>query len=157
MDMFDEALAISGMLGICSITQEKLAAQMGVSQSYIANKLRLLGFSSEMRELIRASGVSERHARALLSLTDEQRQRVILRKITDSGLTARECEALVDAEKEASIPKQIGNAERHRRIDLFLDSLKSSVDTLTSLGADVGMRRSHYGNKTYITIFIENN
>ena len=155
MDMFDEAIAISGMLKLCSKTQKKLAEEMGVSQSYIANKLRLLGFSDEMKSLIRSSGISERHARALLRITSEERQRAILEKVATANLTVRECEALVDAERECEIPKMIGEAERHRRTNLFIDSLKSSVDALTSLGTKAGMRKSYYGNKMYITISIE--
>ena len=42
MEMFDEARAMSGTLKLCNITQKELADRMGVSQSYVANKLRLL-------------------------------------------------------------------------------------------------------------------
>ena len=70
MDMFDEAKAIRSTMELCHLTQGELARQLGVSQSYVANKLRLLKFSEKMTEKIRSSGISERHARALLRLVE---------------------------------------------------------------------------------------
>ena len=70
MDMFDEARAIRSTMELCHLTQGELARQLGVSQSYVANKLRLLKFSQKMTEKIRSSGISERHARALLRLIE---------------------------------------------------------------------------------------
>ena len=59
MDMFDEARAMSGTLKLCNITQKELAKSMGVSQSYVANKLRLLSFSPYVEKLIKKHGISE--------------------------------------------------------------------------------------------------
>ncbi len=155
MDMFDEARAIEGTLALCKLTQKGLARQMGVSQSYVANKLRLLGLSEALADRIRKAGVSERHARALLRLSDENKQSEILEKVISRSLSVRECEALVDAAVELDAPKRIGRAEKRRRVDTFLDTVKSSVDTLTSLGIDAGVTRSYYGNKIYLTVCIE--
>ncbi|MBQ7363741.1 MAG: hypothetical protein IJW48_04755 [Clostridia bacterium] len=155
MDMFEEARAIEGTLALCKLTQKELARQMGVSQSYIANKLRLLGFSRETEEKIRSSRVSERHARALLRLNCEEKRVEILEKIISRSLTVRECEALVDAAAETDVPDIIGRADKRRRIDTFFDAVKRSVDTLSSLGVESRMTRSYYGNKVYLTIVIE--
>ena len=154
MDMFDEARAMSGTLELCKLTQDELARQMGVSQSYIANKLRLLNLSERVKEKIRGGEVSERHARTILRLSDEGKQIEILDKVIDRGLTVRECEALVDLAVEVKAPEIIGIAEKHERIDTFTRTLKRSVDTLTSLGIDASLRQSYYGNKTYITVCI---
>lgn len=154
MDMFDEARAMSGTLELCKLTQDELAQQMGVSQSYVANKLRLLNLSERVKEKIRKGSVSERHARTILRLSDEDKQIEILDKVIDRGLTVRECEALVDFAVEVKTPELIGTAEKHERIDTFTRMVKRSVDTLTSLGIDASMRQSYYGNKTYVTVCI---
>ena len=154
--MFDKAHAIAGTLELCSMTQEKLARQMGVSQSYIANKLRLLNFSEEMTELIRKSGVSERHARSLLRIDDEEVQRGILEKVKDRSLSVRECEALVDSEAIARVPRAVGEAQRHKALDVFFDSISSSVEALRSLGISATVKRSIYEKKTYLLISLEN-
>ena len=52
MNMFEEARAVYGILRISGTTQEEAAKKLGVSQSYIANKLRLLKFSQPMQDLI---------------------------------------------------------------------------------------------------------
>ena len=98
MEMFDEARAIEGTLKLCSITQKELAERMGVSQSYVANKLRLLSFAPHLEKLIVKHGISERHARALLRLESDEDKLEILEKVIARDLTVRECEALVDME-----------------------------------------------------------
>ncbi len=153
--MFDEARAMSGTLALCKLTQEELAKQMGVSQSYIANKLRLLNFSDIMKERIRAANVSERHARAILRLDCEEEQMCVLEKVIDRGLTVRECEAIVDSLVDKDAPRMIGLAERRSKIDVFIDTLKRSLETLSSIGIDANLRQSYYGSKTYITISLD--
>ena len=155
MDMFDEALAMSGTLKLCRMTQGELAEQMGVSQSYIANKLRLLNFSDRVTAEIRRTGISERHARALLRLSGDDAQLEMLARVTERGLTVRECEALVDAEVDRQVPSVIGRAERGRRVDTFLSTLRTSLETLRSLGIEAELHRSYYGHKMYVTLSIE--
>ena len=61
MNMFDEARSMHGMIQMCKMTQSELAQKLGVSQSYVANKLRLLKFGEEMQKKITDSAISERH------------------------------------------------------------------------------------------------
>ena len=152
MDMFDEARAMSGTLKLCNITQKELGERMGVSQSYIANKLRLLSFSPRVQEIIRANGVSERHARSLLRLKTEKEQIEILEKVISRSLTVRECEALVDLRVDEYAPNVIEKAENIDRIDAFMTTLKKSLDTLRSFGLDINDRTNYSGNKMYVTI-----
>ena len=97
MDMFEEAQALCGMIQMLGLTQEEVAKKLGVSQSYIANKLRLLRFSPKAREQIQAGELSERHARALLRLQDEEDILFFIRKIKDESLTVQTTEDLVEA------------------------------------------------------------
>ena len=98
--MFDEARAMSGTLKLCHLTQTELGERMGVSQSYIANKLRLLTLPPTVISMIRKNGVSERHARCILRLSTEEEQLDVLKKVISRSLTVRECEALVDLKGE---------------------------------------------------------
>ena len=150
--MFDEARAMSGTLKLCNITQKELAEQMGVSQSYVANKLRLLSFSPYMEKLLIKHDISERHARALLKLESEDDRLEILEKVIARDLTVRECEALVDLKVDSYAPVIIERAESLSRIEVFLETLKKSVSTLRSLGIDVTDTTSFSGNKMYVTV-----
>ena len=68
LQFFDEAEAIAKLLDFYGMTQEDAAIRLGKNQSTIANKLRLLKLSDELRSKIRTYGLTERHARALLRL-----------------------------------------------------------------------------------------
>ena len=154
MDMFDEARAMSGTLMLCKITQKELGKRMGVSQSYIANKLRLLSFSPRIEKMIRDAGLSERHARAILRLGTDDEQAEVIEKTKERGLTVRECEAIVDMMVDTYAPEVIGHAEEIDRISTFLDTLKKSLKTLKSVGIEVTDRTSYHGKKMYITVCI---
>lgn len=156
MDMFDEARAMSGTLKLCNITQRELAERMGVSQSYVANKLRLLTLSPYVEKLITKHGVSERHARALLRLESEEDMLDILEKVIARDLTVRECEALVDLRVDSYAPVLIERAESLSRIEVFMQTLKKSVETLRSLGVDVSDTTSYNGDRMYVTLRFEN-
>jgi ParB family chromosome partitioning protein len=108
-----------------------------------------------MTECIRHSGVSERHARALLRLDEEEKQRDILDRVTRGGLTVRECEALVSSIADTQAPKLISRAKRRESVGTFLETLKGSLNTLTSMGIETSIRRSYHGEKMYLTISIE--
>ena len=154
--MFEEARAMSGTMELCKITQKELAERMGVSQSYVANKLRLLSLSPNMERLIIKHGVSERHARTLLRLESESDRLDVLEKVIARELTVRECEALVDLAVDSYMPEVVEKAGSLERIDVFVDTLKKSLTTLRSLGIDVTDRTSYHGEKMYITVCFSN-
>ncbi len=154
MNMFDEARGLLAMMRMRGTTQSELASRLGVSQSYVANKLRLLGFSAGQEEAIVAAGLSERHARAILRLEGEGREEA-LRLTVERRLTVRECEALVDFMHDGEAPRIIERAAACERISKFNDTLEESVRTLRSLGIDASLSRSFHGKKSYITVCIK--
>ncbi len=85
----EEAKSYRSLLDRGYMTQEQLAEKMGVSQSSIANKLRLLNLSSEVQDALLQEKISERHARSLLSLPKEE-QAEWLKKIISKRLTVRQ-------------------------------------------------------------------
>ena len=97
MTFFDEARALLGTMKMVNMTQEELARRLGVSQSYVANKLRLLRLPTAIQEAIVERGLSERHARALLRLEDSTTLPEVLTRVAEDGLTVSETEDLVDA------------------------------------------------------------
>ena len=73
-------------------TQEEIAAKLGVSQSSIANKLRLLNLPKKVQDALLHNKISERHARSLLSLNDTDKQLELLDRIVTERLTVRQTE-----------------------------------------------------------------
>ncbi len=86
----EEAQSYKKILDKGYLTQEELAARMGVSQPTIANKLRLLNLNQEVQDALLGNKISERHARSLLAITDQNIQVQMLRRIISERLTVRQ-------------------------------------------------------------------
>lgn len=86
----EEAKSYKNLLDRGYLTQEQLANKMGVSQSSIANKLRLLNLDEEVQDALLNEKISERHARALLTLDNKEDQKKWLQKIIAERMTVRQ-------------------------------------------------------------------
>lgn len=73
-------------------TQDEIAVKLGISQSSIANKIRLLNLPDEVQDALLFNKISERHARCLLTLSNPDLQKELLKKIIDERLTVRQTE-----------------------------------------------------------------
>ena len=157
MSMFDEAKSIATMMKMRNLTQGEVAKMLGVSQSYVANKLRLLKLDESMRERIIKADLSERHARAILRLKSDEDRSKALDKICERGLSVAESEALVDMLSLTEVPTVFGRAKALSAIDAFIDSLKQSLAIIRSSGADAKSKINYENNKVYISICIDEN
>ena len=91
----EEARTCERILSTNDITQEQLAKQLGMSQSTLANKLRLLTLPVEVQESLLHGEISERHARSLISIKDTKKQLELLEKIKNEKLTVRELDGVI--------------------------------------------------------------
>ena len=157
MSMFDEAKSIATMMKMRNLTQGEVAKMLGVSQSYVANKLRLLKLDESMRERIIKADLSERHARAILRLKSDEDRSKALDKICERGLSVAESEALVDMLSLTEVPTVFGKAKALSAIDAFVDSIKQSLAIIRSSGADAKSKINYENNKVYISICIDEN
>src|SRR5574344_356830 len=107
LNSLEEAKSYKKILDKENLTQEDLAKKMGISQSTIANKLRLLNLANEVQEALMNEKISERHARALLSLKDKDEQVKWLNKILNDRLTVRQLDIemkKLNNDEDSSIP-----------------------------------------------------
>ena len=155
MNMFEEAAALAGTIKMRNISQSDMAKMLGVSQSYIANKLRLLAFSEEERELITRSGLSERHARAILRIRDREKRHCALKTVIDRALTVAKTEALVDLIYEPLSSFDRDGASLVRKAESFKKSLAESVRQLRGCGVSASLSQSYHGTKLYITVTLD--
>ncbi len=153
--MFEEARALNGMISLCSLTQSEIAKQMGVSQSYVANKLRLLNFSEYIQLLIIDAGLTERHARLLLRLKEESKIHAAIDKIKTMKLSVAASEAMIDNMLIDEMPKRLIGFSAHEGISRFEDIISESIKNLASIGIRVSKRIDYSGNKRYIMLSIE--
>lgn len=96
MNCFEEAQGIRHLIDSYELTQCEAAHQLGMSQSAVANKLRLLRLPEDERRILIEGGFGERHARALLRLADRTRRLQVLEKMTAEKLTVAQTERLVE-------------------------------------------------------------
>ena len=157
MSMFDEAKSIATMMKMRNLTQGEVAKMLGVSQTYVANKLRLLKLDESMRERIIKADLSQRHARAILRLKSDEDRSKALDKICERGLSVAESEALVDMLSLSEVPTVFGKAKALSAIDAFIDSIKQSLAIIRSSGADAKSKINYENNKVYISICIDEN
>lgn len=104
----EEAQGFKRLLDEYNLTQEEIAASVGKSRPAIANALRLLTLSEELLDLLADGTITPGHARAILSLPDEQRQKDAAERIVRGKLSVRQAEALCKALlKEQPAPKPV--------------------------------------------------
>lgn len=143
LGFFEEAEAIRRLMNDWGIPQHEVAARLGKAQSTVANKLRLLRLTDEQRKRITAAGLTERHARALLRIVDDDRRDAVLNEIICKGLGVAEAEQLVE---ETVNPKPEPEPEPSpppaRRLTLihdyriYVNTLAKAVDTIRRSGLD---------------------
>ncbi len=131
---FLQAELLAEMLESCAMTQQEAAKRLGISQSTVANKLRLRKLSEGERERIDRLNLSERHARAILSLPQEQRGEA-LTKIEQSNLTVAATETLVE---EMRRPRRRAAI---RDIGLFYNSIDRALSILHDAGVTATLDR----------------
>ncbi|TDT50490.1 ParB/RepB/Spo0J family partition protein [Fonticella tunisiensis] len=117
LNYIEEAEGYLNLMKDHGITQEELARRIGKKQSTIANKLRILKLPESIKERLIKENLTERHARALLKLSDEDIQHKIIDEIVKRGLNVKKTEELVERELEnlkENINKKNEESTRHR-------------------------------------------
>lgn len=132
LSYFEEAIAIEKLIVVFGLTQEAAARKLGKAQSTVANKLRLLRFSESERMLLIDNKVSERQARELLRISDNEQRERCLCKVIAQHLNQEQTEHLVDEMIGKNInDSQISNKKKLKFSipipRLYLNSINSVV------------------------------
>lgn len=156
LNCFEEAEAIALLIKEFGLTQEETAIRLGMAQSTVANKLRLLKLSGQERQLIFNNKLTERHARALLKVEDESTRRLVLSHIIENNLT-------VDATE-----KYIQNLERNEKVrqsyskrspilkdvKLFFNTVDKAVKVMKMAGVEAEVKKKRKNGMIEYTILV---
>ena len=96
LNMFEQAYGFRQLIDNYGLTQEEVARKMSLSQSAVANKLRLLKLSYEEQRLIVETGLTERHARALLKVESQQQRIEIIKHVSSFNLNVVNTELYIE-------------------------------------------------------------
>lgn len=153
LGFFEEATAIAKLMESCSMTQETAAIRLGLAQSTVANKLRILKLPPEEKEIITNAGLTERHARALLKITDDTLRKEALTKTVENGWTVDSLEKYIaklqnDEAVKESYKKR---AVMLKDVRLFFNTVNKAVSVMKLAGVDAHTKRvNHDGYIEYI-------
>ena len=97
LDFIEEAQGIANLMSLFGMSQEQTARMLGKSQSAVANKLRILRHSETVLSALRETGLTERHARALLRLPEENRRLEAIGEISRQSMSVARAEKYIES------------------------------------------------------------
>lgn len=152
----EEAAAISRLISTYGMSQEEAARRLGRSQSAVANKLRLLRLSPACVELLRQFELTERHARALLRLEDEEARLAALRHIGERRLNVAASEEYIESLLQKKKKDSPGRRPVFviKDVRLFLNSVNRGMETIRRAGVDARCDKQESDDEITITIQI---
>lgn len=135
----ETAEALNRLMTEHNMTQEELSLSVGMSRSNVANTLRLLNLSTNVKKMLISEAITQGHARALLAIGDKDGQEALAEKIVELELSVRETEKLV---KRVLEPKAETSPEESQSVDeAYQLSIKTVEDELTRvLGTKVSLK-----------------
>ena len=149
LDFVEEAQGISRLMGQFGMSQEQTARLLGKSQSAVANKLRLLRHSEPVLEALRQAELTERHARALLKLPDEETKLRAIAEISRQGMSVARTESYVE-----SLLAQPREKEARANVAAFLNTLTQSLAKIQLSGIGAVSERRETDSQIVLTITI---
>ncbi len=153
LDFFEEALAFQRLTRIYGLTQQEAAERVGKTQSSVANKLRLLRLSPEVMGIIRQYALTERHARALLRVEDEQKQTQAATYIAKNALNVERAEAYIENLLAEQKPKQ-SRMVVVKDVRIFINTVNKAVEMMQRSGIMAKVTRRQEGEDMILTLQI---
>lgn len=140
LSFFEVAQSYKSLIREQGLTQEELARKVGKSQSTISNKLRLLKLSPKVRRRIKEYSVSERHARCILAVPDEEMQLEIIGQVYRGKLNLKQTETLVEEYLEKN-QKTLSEIKLKNDSLAFLGTVRRAVETMRKNGVDANIQK----------------
>ncbi|WP_051296605.1 ParB/RepB/Spo0J family partition protein [Anaeroarcus burkinensis] len=151
LHFLEEAEGFQLLIVQFGFTQEELAKRVGKSQSTLANKLRLLKLTPQVRKRLQEERLSERHARALLKLESPEEQEAVLAVVCAEQLNVRQTEDLIVCRQQLPVEEE-GNGKSKKKerkrltgvirdVRIFLNTIQQVADTMKKNGLAVQMQQ----------------
>lgn len=156
LHFLEEAEGYEKLMEEFHLTQEAMAARVGKKQSTIANKLRLLRLSDRIRKILIEGGLTERHARALLKLDDEEKQVQVLTVVIDNGYSVRQTESYIEKLLEDKKQEKKKRMVIVNDVRIYLNSIKQVVSAIKDVGIPVAMEQTVEGDDVIVSLRIKN-
>ncbi|MGN0194117.1 MAG: ParB/RepB/Spo0J family partition protein [Pseudoramibacter sp.] len=163
LNYFEEAESYQQLIKYYHMTQEQVARLIGKSQSFVANKLRLIKMDDEVIQAVKKAGLSERHARALLKVPDKEIQIEVIQQIKKKDLNVKKTENLVEKIRnevlvnnydEKITPGKKARVKSFINAQIYLNTIKSAFKEIQRTKQDAQYREKEKDDKIVVTITI---
>lgn len=158
LNFIEEAMGYENLIKEHSFTQQQLAEKLGKNQSTIANKLRILRLPTEIKIKLVENDLTERHARALLKLPNEELIKEVLEKVIKNELTVKKTEKLIkDILEELEAPQELdkkSNVKGTMGIRIYLNTMKQAFDAIIGTGIEAKYNEVDKGDYMEVVVRI---
>lgn len=141
LNPIDEAEAYTNLMKLNNMTQTELAKDIGKSQSYVANKLRLLKLTPKVQNYLASGDITARHGRALVGLSEKDQSRVV-DEILKNGLNVKDTEAIA-RDVDGYFVRKERSENKQRVVNRIPKDLKVQINTIkqaVKLAKDSGIK-----------------
>ncbi|MDD3169699.1 MAG: ParB/RepB/Spo0J family partition protein [Eubacteriales bacterium] len=155
LNYIEEAVAYKRLIDEYGLTQTEIAKRMGKQQSTISNKIRILSLPSDIRQVLADNQLTERHARALLKVSDESVRKQILARIIEHNLNVKQTEKLIeDVMKKQEEEQRKGEKLRFINYRIYLNTLRKAFSSIVEIEKNARFYQEDKGDYLEIRILI---
>lgn len=155
LNYIEEAAAYKRLMDEYGLTQTEISKRVGKQQSTISNKIRILSLPSDVQQLLAENQLTERHARALLKVTDDRIRKLILDRIVEHGLNVKQTEKLIeDVMTKHEEEKRKGEKLRYINYRIYLNTLKKAFSSISEVEKNAKYYQEDKGDHLEIRILI---
>ena len=158
LSFLEEARAYKKLMEDFGLTQGEISKRVSKQQSTISNKIRILSLPDDIQNAIMKNGLTERHARALLKLSNQEDRKKIVERVAANGLNVKQTEKLIEdmlASKE--------KAERNRRkinyisYKIYMNTIRKAFNQVKDVEKNARLIESDKGDFLEVKIIITKN
>ena len=158
LNFLEEAKAYKKLMDDFNLTQGEIAKRVSKQQSTISNKIRILSLPEELQQMLMTNKLTERHARALLKLTEESDRKKVLNRVIDNNLNVKQTEKLVEdviANKDKINRKK--NKVNYISYKIYLNTIRKAFNQVKTVEKGARFIENDQGEFMEVKILIPKN
>ena len=145
LNPIEEAIAYKRLLNEFNLKQDEVAERVSKSRTAVTNSMRLLKLCDKVQQMVIDDMISTGHARALLGITDEEKQYTLAQKIFDEKISVRDTEKLVKKmQKQKNPPAKEVNPEK-KKLDAVYQEAEEKMKTILGTKVIINQKDSMKG------------
>ena len=145
LNPIEEAIAYKRLLNEFNLKQDEVAERVSKSRTAVTNSMRLLKLCDKVQQMVIDDMISTGHARALLGITDEEKQYTLAQKIFDEKISVRDTEKLVKKmQKQKNAPTKEVNPEK-KKLDAVYQEAEEKMKTILGTKVIINQKDSMKG------------